>query len=503
MSKNSVIISHASINGTDIYLSGGASTQTVYAGSGTPWSTESTSPYELGYAVEGGPSYTPKPPEPIPYYAGAPPFTLGFVPRWMGYAPVTESFGVQMRGTTKDNAVFLLRQLRNAINAAVSFIAGGAVMLTIKGGTNNAYWRVLSGTAVETADHIKEATSDSSNPYVIRAVVTWTRTPFGGMLTTPTTLINGTSWANAGTGSPDNVESYGVTTGTEAGDMADEGSPLNITVRPSSDGTGDPIRRVILASVASRTYVGLSASNTWSTSGTTYATGGSISVWADALDMGALLGNYRMHFRLLGVCSAFTGSPEFRFQLFNGAGSGVSPIYSGVIPPVNGDGNTTGRFIDSGPIPVTIQELRNLSDMNWSVRLEVRSSDGGATTGTLISVDALFYYDYCDIKFAGASWGTGSSLRYDMNLTSFSQRSGVPCIPLPYPQAMLTNPNATNRAIEMGEVRGTPPRLYRDSSLYVRVLDAVLGGIVYAITTRTFTVTVAHGKLYRTLRGNA
>lgn len=491
MSKNTVFLNAL---GADIYLSGGASTQTAYSGSGTPWTAESTTPYELAWTV--GEPYATKPPEPIVHTIGGAPFSLATTARWIGYEPVTESFGVQMRGTNKDNAIILLRLLRNALTSGVSYISG-STLLCVKGGTNTAYYRLLGGTVVETADHVKEATSDSSNPYVIRAIVTWTRTPFGGLLTTPTTLINGTSWANAGTGTPDNVES--LATGT--GDMLDEGSPINITVRPSNNGSGDPVRRVILATVAARTYVGLSASNTWSTSGTTFATGGSISVWSNALDMSSLLGNYRLRFRLLGVNSAFTGSPEFRFQLFNGAGAGVSPIYSATVPPVNGDGNTTGRFIDSGPIPVTVQELRNLSDMNWSVRLEVRSTDGAATTGTLISVDALFYYDYCDVKFAGADWGTGSGQRYDMNLTTFAERSGAACLPLPYPQAMLTDPNNSNRTIEMGEIRGTAPRFYRTTSLYVRLLDAVGGGIVYAITTRTFTTTVVHAPLYRTLRG--
>lgn len=502
MSKNTVLISHSSISGTDIYLSGGAATQTVYSGSGTPWATESTSPYELGYNVGGGDSYHPKPPEPIPYYVGGPPFALATIPRWMGYGAVTESFGIQMRGTTKDNAIFLLRQLRNALNAGITFIGGSPPLLSIKGGTNTAYHRILSATVVETNSHIPENTSDSSNPYLIRAVVTWTRTAFGGLLSTPVTIFNSTSWANAGTGTPDNLEAFSGGTG----DMLDEGGPMNYSIRPSNAGSGDPIRRILLASVYNRFYVGLTVSNTWSTSGTTYATGGAITVWNNALDLGGLTGDYRLRMRLLGVvASGHTGNPEFRYAVYNAAGSSASVIYSGVIPAVNGDGHTTTRFLDSGPIPITVQELRNLSDTNWSVQLQVRSTDGAATTGTLSSVECLLYYDFCDVRFQGSAYGTGAGTNYDMNLTSFSQRSGSPCLPLPYPQAMLTDPSTSNRAVELGEVRGTVPRYYRSAYLYTRLLDAsgASSGNLYTVTTRTYTVAAVHAPLYRTLRGAA
>lgn len=495
MSKNTTVITAF---GVDIFISGGASTQTVYNGSGTPWTLETTTPFELGWAVPGGEPYSPKPPEPIPYLNGSPPFSLARITRAIGYDVVTESFGVQMRATSKDNAVALLRLLRNAISAAVGNYSGTVPYLGIKGGTSYAYYHLLAGTVTETADHVKEAASDSSNPYVIRAVVTWTRSGLGARISGET-LINGTSWANAGTGTPDNMESLG----TGAGDMVYEGGPLNITVRTSNSGGGDPVRRVIMASVYQRTYVGLSASNTWSTSGTTYATGGTIAVWANNLDLTNLRGNYRIRMRLLAVNSAYTGAPEFRFQLFNGAGSGVSPIYSTPVPPINGDGHNTGRFVDSGPIPITIQDLRNLNDMNWSVQFQIRSSDGAATTGTLVSVEAILYMDWCDVRLTGASWGTGGGTNYDLNTTAFAQTTNRPCLPLPYPQAMLTDPSTSNRAIEMGEVRGTVPRFYQDAQLYVRLLDAsgASSGNMYTTTTRTFTTTVSHSPLYRTLRG--
>lgn len=499
MSKNTVIISHSSFSGTDLYLSGNG---TTYTGSGTPWSVESTSPYELANNPTTGEPYAIKPPEPIPYTVGGPPFGLATIPRWVGYAPVTETFTVQMKGSTKDNAIFLLRQLRNALNAAVSYIGGAPPLLSLKGGTNTAYGRLISATVVEDPRYQYE---DTSAITIIRAVVTWTRTAFGGLLSTPTTLINGTSWANAGTGSPDNLEGFGVTTGTAGvGDMAEEGSPMNYTIRPSNDGA-IRIRRVLLASVYNRYYVGLSTSNTWSTSSTTYGSGSTISVWTDALSLAGMLGDYRLRMRLIGVvASGHTGTPEFRYAVYNSSGSGLI-TYSNVIPYLNGDGDNTIRMIDSGPIPITIQELRNLSDMNWTVVLQIRSADGASTTGTLSSVECLLYYDFCDVRLTGFSnWGTQSTNRYDLNISSFGQRSGSPCIPLPYPQAMLTNPSSSNRVWEWAELRGTVPRLYRDSSLWVKLLNIDQSSTPWVIsveTARTFTVTAAHAPLYRTVRG--
>ena len=497
MSKNTVSISHASISGSDLFLSGSGTTQTPYSGSGTPWSTESTSPYELSLNDTTGNVWVPLAPEPVPYLAGGLPYGLYTVPLFSGYAPVTETIGVQMRGTTKDNAIFLLRQLRNVVNAAASYIGGGRPILTIKGGTSNAYYLILGGSVQETPKYIEESTSDSAAT-TIRATLTWTRVPFGGRLTTPETLVNAAALTNAG-GSNTTIPSQG------AGDMIQEGSPLNFSIRTSNAGSGDPVRRIILATGTAFTAKTLSSSNTWNTSGTTYATGNTIQVWANALSMSQLLGNYRLRFRLFGVCTATpTGVPEFRWTVYNSAGATANRVVSGVIPAVNGDGHTTTRWIDSGPIPVTVQELRNLNDMNWSVDLNIRSADGAATTGTLNSVEALFYYDLADIRFQGSNYGTGAGTNYDMNLSAFSERTGSPCLPLPYPQAMLTDPGTSNRAVELGEVRGTPPRYYQDCILYARLLDTVgaSSGLVYTNTSRTFTVTATHAPLYRTLRGN-
>lgn len=493
MSKNTVSLTHSSINGSDLFLSGGGASQTTYAGSGTPWTAESTSPYEMSRNDETGNDWVPTPPEPTVYFLGGPPFSLAAMVAGESYPPVTQdTIGVQMKATTKDNAFALLQQLRDAVAAGAGPIQSNRCILSITGGTNIAYWYILGGKVQETGSYIDTA-SDSSS-VTLRATITWYRTSFGARLT-PETNLSSSSMANAGTGSPDNIVAFAAA----AGDMTQEGSPCNYTVRTSNAGGGDPVRRVIIASVVTTSYKALSSSNTWSTSGTTYATGGTIAVWADALSMSQLYGNTRLRFRLCGiVASGYTGNPEYRWAVFNAGGLSQGVIYSGVIPETNADGYNV-RFVDSGPIPVTIQELRNLSDMNWSVSLQIRSSDGGATTGTLSSVEAIFYYDWSDTKFLGSDFGTGAGTNWDMNLSAFSERSGSPCLPLPFPQATLTDPGTSNRVREMGEVRGTVPQLYEGASVYVRLLDAG-GGLVYATTTRTFTLTVTHSPLYKTLR---
>lgn len=484
MSKNTVWVA---FGGTNYYLSGGAATQTVYAGSGTPWTAESTTPYELALSENSGPVWTPTAPTPTRYTYGGPPFGIGAFPFAQSYGSVTESVGVLMRATTKDNAFFLLRQLRNVLDAA---IGGGNVLLGVTGGTNTAYYQIIGAVMQENPAYIYElnATTNSS-AHLIRATITWERSPFAGRLGGGETLINGVSFNN-----PD-TEAFS----TGAGDLIYEGSPCNYIVRPTSDPGIFGIRYVWLASVQSATTLTVSSGSPWSTTGTTYGTGASVRV-AD-LNISAMITNPRLRVRLIATMSAATITNEYRFAL-RASGGSADIIYSPVISTTNGDNLVIERRIDSGPLPLSLLPLPTqgsaLSSL-FEVYLQVRSTTGGSATGTLTNVVALIYYDYCEIFIPSSTlWGDTSTTDYELTVASFAEYTGYAALPLPYPQATLTDPDTNDELAALAQIRGTVPRYYSGATLWMQAAD-IASDEIY-IETRTFTVTATHAPLYRTLR---
>jgi hypothetical protein len=233
--------------GTNYYLSGGANTQTVYAGSGTPWTSEATSPYELSLN-DATPIWIPTPAPANVLYSGGPPFAIGRQPAYRSFDTITEQVGIQMRATTKDNAIALLRQLRKALNPSAL-----PAVLAVTGGTNTGYTEIYSADVTERPSYLSEPDG------IFRAVITWTRAPFFGLLSAGEMLVNAVTMNNTGTGTPDNVESLG----TGSGDLINEGSPLNISLTPGSGTIG----QLYAASVLSRTYT-TSGAAAYSTSAT-------------------------------------------------------------------------------------------------------------------------------------------------------------------------------------------------------------------------------------------
>ncbi len=206
---------------TNYYLSGGAATQTIYAGSGTPWTAESTSPYEIAQNEVLG-SWTPTVAEARTLSSGGVPFSnIGAVPIYQSYDNVVETLGIQMRATTHNNAVALLRQLRQLLNRPPAFVPA---VLAVTSGSNTDYSEILRATVQETTSYQTEA------GFLIRAQVPWTRRAFFGLLSAGESLASSVAWTNAGTGATDNV----IALSTGSGDLIYEGSPLNIEWDPTS-----------------------------------------------------------------------------------------------------------------------------------------------------------------------------------------------------------------------------------------------------------------------------
>lgn len=475
MPKNTVFLSSiVSGSAVSYYLSGGASTQTVYAGSGTPWTAESTTPYELALNDVTGEIWVPANAPAVMQFSGGPPFRMGASPVYRAYDNMTVACGVQMRGTTFDNAVALLVQLKKILNTA---LFGQPCALAVTGGSNTSYYEIYSADVQETKDYLMEG---GGSVYVIRAVVTWTLSPVGGRLSSGETLINAVTIGNLGTGSPDNVESYG--TGT--GDLIYEGQPLNVDMLVGGAGGWSSF---YMASVYSRTYSVTGAA--------TASTSTSASFTAASFDVSAALTNVALKARILGRVGGATNGASRVVVYYNTTFQAIytSPWF--LYP----SGVTT--LVDYGYFPLTfVRRVRGVTAPTLSVRWEYKSTNGASASNTLTSTEYLLYYDFAVINpgytTSGNAWtvpygGTGNSRP---RVDSFPEQTNAVCIPYT-PRGYFVN--GTPLITISPEVRGTLPRYWSGASFWT----AWQGSNGSYPTTETATLTVTHAPLYRTIRG--
>lgn len=463
--KNSVALL-STINGvtTTYYLSGGTS-RTPYSGSGTPWTVESTSPYDLSNNDVTGDRWVPTPAEPQMIYSGSLPFRFGRTPIYQGYDIVTESVGVQLRATTKSNAIALLRQLRAILNSAHYSMP---CVLAVQGGTNTGYTEIYRAHVPEHFEYINEPDG------FFRITVTWDRAPFFGRIDSGEVLINSATIQNRGTSSPDNVEAYG----TGAGDLIYEGQPLNITWLPIQAAT---YSKLYIASIHSRAY-STTGAGALSTSSTTGA-----DVTLAQFDATAALTRKALKARILihATCAA---NAQYRVLVYFGS-TNKQLVYSS---PWIQTTATISTLADAGTFSLaSVRPSLNLSQPLFTVVLRYRSTNGASATTTLTSSQYLLYYDYAVVN---ASGGVTLSNSDTYLIDQFPEQTGFPCLPY-YPPRVLVIP--TTDVVASVDYRGTLPRYWHGASLWM----AWLSSGAYT-TTQTASVSVRHGPLYRTIRGN-
>lgn len=469
MASNIYLIS----GGTNYYISGGGASQTVYAGSGTPWTAQSTTPYEIAMNSTVGAPWTPTAAQRQEVYGGGPPFRDGQTPIYDSYGNVTETLTIQMRATTHDNAVALLRQLRQILNTAL-FSTPCILAVQPNGSTNTLHFDIYGADVQEDPRFINEE-SGISGLKLVRAVVTWRRSPHGGLLSTGETLINAVSIRNTGTGSPDNVEAYS----TGAGELIYEGSPLNIKFTPTT-ASSDPTT-IHLASVASRSYDG-SLAGTSSTTSTTFEFLDSTST-----SIAALFTARGLKMRVIGRFSAMSTNAEVR--LYYGVGEYPAQYTRGVIP-----NSSVAQLVDFGVMTPANRYLPSVTaGDSCYLQVQVRSTNGAAVSVTIDAIDILFYYDFCTVKTLSSAMDVGGS-DY-LYLDAAVIKSGYPVLPRQTPQAWVFT--STNVASHLCELRGTPPRYFSGSSLYAAWNSA----LVAHATTQAATVSAFHAPLWKTLRG--
>ena len=454
--------------GTTYYLEGGGE----YSGSGTPWTVVTTSPYEIAMNDVAGSTYTPLAAPRQEVYGGGPPFRNGQTPIYDSYGNVSETIVIQCRATSHDNAVALLQQLRKILNTAL-FSTPCQLAIQPNGATNAVYFEIYGADVQEDARFINEESGVAAGGHaLLRAVVTWRRSPHGGLLSSGETLINAQSIRNTGTGSPDNVEAFS----TGAGELIYEGGPLNIKFLPTTASSNPAM--VYLASIHTRTYTAFTGSTTSPT--TTFTPIGGPGVPNSAL----LLTNRGLKVRVMGRFSAMSTNAELRL------GYGLGQYTRPVIPNVS-----TACLVDFGMLSYADLYLASVSTTQYlDFNVEVRSTTGGAVAVTCGYVEMLFYYDFCRVR-SPVGVGIDVSQNEYLYLDSFVVKTGYPALPRPRPSAWIYS--SADLANYPWEVRGTPPRYVSGASLYAAWVNASS----LHTTTQAATVSAFHGPLYTTLRG--
>lgn len=454
-----------------LHLNGDA--VTPYTGTGTPWTSQATTPFRLSMNDGTGPDYTPQAPQPSPVLSGAALFRTGADLILEGFPPKQETMGVQIYGTSHDTAVAALQALRRILSVVA---ASSPVVLEVRpqGASNSVYFEVLSAVVQETPDFLNKEVDSSK----IRAQITWTLNPLGGR-GSGETLINAVSMGNTGTGSPDNLESLG-TSGT--GDMIYAGGPLNITSTPGT--WSSSTTEHLFATVFSRDYLANS------TSLTTSSTTGAVAIngvgFANTLDAFVVRRNLRG--RILARITGTSTNLEIRARLgsYLGLNWHTGPW---VRAPTASGGSAL--LLDLGRFdPGFIYRVSTSSGATRAlyVSIDSRSTNGSSATGTMASMEALFYYTFGGVYVNSLTSGS-------VRVESYADVGSVVALPRPVSAHHVVSNNWAGAY----PFRGRPPVYIAGAGLWVAMRD---GSTWVSSTSATTTVTATHAPLFHTLRGN-
>jgi len=457
--KNTIYLISGGVN---YYLSGGAATQTPYNGSGTPWTVESTTPYELSLNDMTGAIYVPQPAPVEMIYGGGPPLMDDRIPVIQSYDQIVERVGIQLKATAgattaKDNAIFLLRQLRQILNTA---LFSRPCVLVIQGGANATYYEIKAADVPENALYLVEPDGEW------RAVITWTRTPHGTKASLDTCL-NAVTFTNIGdTGSNDkNFQSLGTLTGDLASNI---GHPMRVTLAtPSTSG----VFVGYIASAKARLYDAVATAI--STSSTTGVNVTATTFPFPSDDEGTAL-------RFIGRFATPSANLEVRAvaSINNAQTVYPSPWFLA---------GTFSTYIDFGYLKLP-RSLRRAKAVNITCTIQARSTNGAATSGTLSYIEILQYYTWLRVDT------TFISTAYQLELVGADSSVGSYVREITPEIAWLSSAGTVTNLVP---TRGSFPRAFAGSFLYLAWTWAGSHS-----TTATFDdVTAQQAALYQTVRG--
>jgi hypothetical protein len=451
---------------TTLHLAG---TGTAYPGTGTPWTSQNTSPYVLSMNSTSGPPWTPTAPDPALVLSGTPPFALGASLAFTGYANVTESIGMQVYGTAYGNCVDLLNLLRRVLSAGVT---ARPVRLTVQpnGSSNVLTFEVVSGKVQEDYRFLNDEANVS--PRIMRATLTLVLRPLASL--GDTTLNNAASMNNSGISAPTNLLAFG----TLQSDLVNEGAPMELDLTFSTAAT-----RIYLASALSRDYVTTPLAGTYTTSSTT----GAVTALTGTTGVGSWASFRGARARILVHASVPTNG-QFRAEILLSSTS-AQPIYTS--PWISSTGGVA-QLIDCGKFDMTAYRSMHVFPSTASMLLRYRSTDGLSASIVVTSAQFLYYYDFAVVN---PTYSNGISI----------PRLVVGCYDyVTLSTASVLSPRAysfvvgTNTAIDILDLRGSAPRYYSGCSLFCAYLTGSTGLYTPANTT---TATVYGMRQYHTLKG--
>ena len=450
---------------TNYYLSGRS--RLPYSGSGTPWTSQATTPYSIAMNDVIG-HWEPQSAQAQLIMSGGLHFIAPGSPRplYKAYPNITEPIPIQIYASTYDNAVFLKQQLWKLLN---NYFGGPPCVLALQpnGSTNTGYTEIYSADIQENGRFINE----EAGLGILRCTVTVVRRPFWGVISNGETSLQSQTFTNTGATSGDTV-AYGA---SPSGDLVIEGQPTTIGFIPAQN-----TAVVFLASVIANTYstTGAAALSTSSTTGT-----------ATALNAPTLnsttYNSDRIKLRSLMRFSNNTSNVQIRVEVKNTASGTV--FYAGPwLTPTNTGGTT---LMDMGHIPIDAIRRTNTQG-TLQLYIGYRSTNGASATTTLTHNELLEYYEFCRVDTSLVAAGNPTTL----NVRSFFADTSRPVLPLPTATAY----SATNSTLyDVAVLRGTPPMLHSGAKLYC----AWMRPSYVHTTTDTASVTVSHAPLWTSFRG--
>lgn len=432
----------------------------------------STTPFSLRTG------WNPTAPENKTIYSGGAPFSLGARPIYIGYNNVVERIPLHVTGSTHENAVARLQELKIAAQTAL-FSMPALLSYQPTASSSAVYAEIYDA-------HVQELEDEGLDPieggvdFDFDLILTRAALVSAGSLTT---LQSGITVTNAGTGANNNTR----TLGTVTGDLLYEGSPLNVKIVPAASSAG---QFYYLATVYQRIYnAGISGTTTTSDSA-----GGAIAFndsTAGTLDPARTRNGLRL--RVMLRATTISAKAQVRVSLISASKSRT--LWRG---PWVAAGSTGATQIDATPSGVPLDLIRRgtLETGDVNIAVTVRSNDGTSVSLNAHSVEYLLYYTFCRIDATGNLSG-GASL--DFIQVEQAHNLGGQWVPHPVGVAFSGDDNGgTDILDDICDVRGTLPRAYSGASLYF----SWLGSSYQFDATDTATVTTTHLPLFKSLRGS-
>ena len=462
---------------SDYRLISPASGATLYLANTSGSPTPGGSPFSPATTPLGiRPDWTPDASEPNASFMGGAPLVNGSRLAYFSNENVEETLPLVFQGLTADEA----RRAAQLLRRQFATLFAGPCLLYARpsGALEPTYYEIETAHLIERAfSGTQKSPGEGTTDVLLDLKVV--RQPYGGAASLDT-LASAVSMGNKGTGSPDNDLALEASMSPLKGDLIYDGQPLNITIaKPAAQAA--PV--VMIASVASRTYQSINATQTGVTSTTT----GANFTASTAIDISTLRTRRGVMLRVIGRLKTITAPTKIQLRLTIQTASG-NTLWQGQWTALPGS-NTTAQLVDLQGS--TLDALRTPLTGTTSVILQVaiRSTDGTAVTATLDYVEALLCYDFATVE---ASAGLGAAQRYQcLAAQNMSGGGWLPLIP-----AAAGVYDGSDVLIKTAVIKGTLPRAFSGAVLWVAWRESDGGHT----DTDTAAVTITHAPLYRSLR---